>query len=833
MRISITIATLVIICSSCSNIDKPHVDNKLSEKSYPYFDWMIERSFPDEELNYKTYIKAKQAVSKQSLNSVSKAGGFNDAWTTQGPGNIGARVNTVAVNPENPNIIYAGFSGGGIYKTENGGDSWMPIFDENAFLAVGDIQIDPNNTDVIYLATGDPNVSGLPSIGNGLFRSEDAGESWEYMGLEENRILSKIEIHPDNQDILFVASMGLPFTYNTTRGIFRSLDAGKSWEQVLSVSDSTGFTNVIVNPGNPQYVYASSWDRVRSNSVNLASGSDSGIYMSSDGGEQWSRITTGLPIESSSRTGIEVCRDFPNNVYAVVINSDFDLGGIYRSTDFGQSFNEVKIDDLPDNVMGGFGWYFGKLFVNPVNPEHIFILGVDMYETRDGGETWEQSVPNWWTNQVHADKHDLQFTDNGQIYLATDGGIYQRHIDSTSWDDIESIPTTQFYRVAYNPHEPNTYYGGAQDNGTPGGNAENIEAWSRIFGGDGFQMTFNPTDPLHYFVETQRGGISYTIDGGDDYNNGQRGLEGPRDWDMQYIMSTHDPLILYTGTDRVFMATNSYDVEWFPISEKLTSDMLVGDRDPNITCISESPLAAGVIYVGTNDGQVWGTKNLGASWEFLAADLPLRYVTEIKASPDFEGTAYVSFSGYKDNDNLPRIYKTSDFGENWESISSNLPDIAINDLLIVPGTQDLQLFVATEAGVYGTIDGGLNWDRLGNNMPNVTVYDLEINVENNELIAGTFGRSIMTYPLDGLGEVSNESINIFEIKVFPNPSSDYLNIDFQNESTANLVKIFDNRGLLKLTKALQGNQERIDISDFPVGTYYLNIDGQTHKFIKI
>ncbi len=816
MRCLLALLILFFLFSSCHE-KEANILSKLEEKMYPYYDRYLEFNFPNDKVDIKAYVEGLEEANAFRLNAVNRSPGFDQEWTVQGPGNIGARVNTLAINPNNHNEIYAGFSGGGLFKTLDGGNTWDPIFDQNSFLAIGHVCIDPMDDQTIYVGTGDPNLGGFPNIGNGVFKSIDGGLNWTYIGLEEQRIISKVEVNPNNNQEIFVASMGLPFTKNNTRGIYRSQNGGSSWEQVLSVSDSTGFTDVIINPEMPNIVYATSWDRVRSNAINLVNGEGSNLYRSTDGGDTWETVLDGLPDGRLGRHGIDICKSAPNNVYVVVVDVTHNLEGIYRSQDYGASFESIPIDNLDPGVFGGFGWYFGKLHVNTVDPEHVFILGVDLFETRDAGDTWLESAPPWWTYIVHADKHDLQILNNGQMFLATDGGVYKKQIDDEDWTDIENIPATQFYRTAYNPHNPELYYGGAQDNGTTSGNANAIDEWVRNHGGDGFQMVFHPTDPELYFVETQLGGITQYLNG--EANDATEGLEGPRDWDMQYIMSPHDPNVMYTGTDKVYASYNSYLPFWTAISEDLTDAGVVANRPANITCLDESIVEQGVLYVGTNNGNVQVKRPVG-DWEKVSGTLPERYVTDIKASPYYEGWAYVSFSGYKDNDFSPRLYRTQDYGQSWEPIIGNLPNIAINDLFIIPDVEDQLLFVATDAGVYGTQDAGETWERLGVNMPNVVTYDLAYNVEKKELVAATFARSMQSYNIESLlaEPSSTQNEEQIELMLYPNPVSTVLNISGVGDAN---VQVIDQMGREVLKGNLQNGQ--INLSTVNNGIYWVTI----------
>jgi len=513
---------------------------------------------------------------------------------------------------------------------------------------------------------------------------------------------------------------------------------------------------------------------------------------------------------------------------------------IYRTDDGGESWYPIPIEEDPNglspNSMGGFGWYFGKIRVNPTNPDDIYLLGIELWRTRDTGINWERASPEWWLYDVHADKHDLTFLSDGGILLATDGGLYRSDADNEIWEDIENIPTTQFYRVAYNPHEPDLYYGGAQDNGTTGGNADNINGWSRIYGGDGFQTAFDPDNPDRFFVETQRGNIAVTLDGGFNFNNATSGLDPDesRNWDMPYFISPHNSLVLYTGRERIYQGVGE-NPEWNAISEDLSDGIVLQHRYHHITAIAESPIVEGLLYAGTGDGNVYRGSAATLSWELLSDNLPDLYVTNVTASPTDENVVFVTYSGYRDNDFLPRIFRSNDQGANWEDISGNLPDLAINEMLVLPETGDSILFVATDGGVYGSVNAGEEWERLGANMPVVAVYDMVVNEAKNELVAGTFARSILSYPLDSIVMIEDdpmvniENLNLKKddpIKVFPNPAKDVLQIEFQNIEQGRALEFVvlsaDGKLMYQSENLLLDKiKHQLDISSYPVGQYFI------------
>ncbi len=820
--------------------------NKLEQKHGPADEFFIQRAGPDGKFAIEAYSKALNQVKTQAKSR--SIGGFDLDWETQGPGNIGARINTVAVHPTDENIIYAGFSAGGVFKTTNGGLDWEPIFDEQVFLSIGAIVLDPQNPDIVYVGTGDPNISGFPFIGDGLYRSMDAGQSWTKLGLEEQRIISKVVIDPSNSSKIFAACMGLPFARNNERGLYRSEDNGNTWQQILFVSDSTGITDLVIDPDNPQVLFAAAWDRIRNNRESLISGTGAKVYKSTDGGDSWTIVEAGLPSDMPhSRIGLAICESNPDVIYVQYIHPEnYLLEGIYRTDDGGDSWFEIPTDDatgLSSFSMGGFGWYFGKIRVNPKDENDIYLLGVDIWRTRNAGQTWDRAAPAWWSYEVHADKHDLVFLQDGGVLLGTDGGLYKSDADNTIWEDIENIPTTQFYRVAYNPFLPEYYYGGAQDNGSTGGNADDINSWERIYGGDGFQMAFDEENPERFFVETQNGNINMTTDGGYSFTTGDDGIDNSdrRNWDMPYFISSFSSNILYAGTQRVYQGIGEIPT-WTAISEDLTDGDIDGNLYHNITAIDESSLDQGLLYVGTGDGNLWRGEDGGTNWTSISNNLPDQYVTSVVASPSDTNTVYVTYSGYRDNDFIPRIHRSTDRGESWEDISNNLPDIAINDVTILSEYSDSILFVATDGGVFGSNTAGTEWERLGANMPIVPVYDILINPVTNELVAGTFARSIMSYPLDSISTPDDivvvntskpKSIVPQGIKVYPTVATDFVQVEVKNTEPGKRIEwvVISLSGQVMHQSSNAVNEdvsEQLDISNFPAGQYFVKAKNR-HK----
>jgi photosystem II stability/assembly factor-like uncharacterized protein len=830
-------------CSAPSQ-SPPAAEGKLQDKHDPSDRFFMQRAGPEGTFSLAAYTAALEEA-RNGLTARNSPAGFEVPWTDRGPGNLGARINAVAFAPGNPDLRYVDFATGGVFKTTTGGQSWQPVFDDQLFLSVGALAIDPQDENTVYVGTGDPNISGYPFIGDGLWRSQDGGQSWTHLGLTEQRIISKIRIHPTRPDTIWVGTMGLPFEPNAQRGLYRTHDGGQSWQQVLFVSDSAGITDIAMDPTNPDVLYAATWNRIRNNSHSRVNGIHGRVWKSTDGGDQWEMLSGGLPMGRVGRIGLSVSQQNPRKLVASVVGTDHQLWNVYETEDGGATWQALLEDTDPlyeERPLGGFGWYFGDIRYNPYDDNDIFLLGIDLWRSIDGGENWFMTTPPWWQYEVHADKHDLQWIDANTCLLTTDGGIYQSDDNGYNWQRIDRISASDFYRVGFNPHQPDWYYGGAQDQGTSGGTSVDMD-WIRIYGGDGFSLAFHPEDPDIWYVETQNGGIAGTVDGGQSWFSGRGGIDEDdrRNWDMPYQLSPHNPDVMYTGTYRMYRSTAGHPPNWEAISPDLTDGNIFGAPFQTISALHESPLQEGLLYVGTTDGNVWRSSDSGSNWETIAAGLPDRYVTDVVASPDQPDWVYAAHSGYKDNEFAPRLFRSTDRGSSWEDISADLPDLAINEILVLPGTQDSVLFVATDGGIYGSIDRGLSWHRLGNNFPYIPVYDLAWNDARNELVAGTYARSIRSFPLDSLNREEEDTTTVQvplvrgeqapALTVFPSPAKDRITIRFSHTepgSPAEIALLSTGSGkLLDLWTTSQSGPGQVDLSysvgQLPPGTYLIKV----------
>jgi photosystem II stability/assembly factor-like uncharacterized protein len=671
-------------------------------------------------------------------------------WTNQGPMNVAGRCNAMAVKPGDENTLLAGFSGGGLFKSTDGAVNWYPVFDDNPELSIGDIAFAPANPNLVFAGTGDPNMPSLVFNGNGIYKSQDAGETWQHLPNGPTGIISKVLIHPSNPDIIWAATMGNPYVRDNNRGLYKSTDGGNSWTQVLFVSNQAGASDLVISAANPDILYASFWDRIRNNFESVVYGLNAKVYKSTDGGNTWTQLAGGLPTGVMGRTGLAISQTDPNKVYAVYIDSLNTPGGLYKTTNGGTTWTSINILQLED-ACADFGWYFGKIHVNPTNDEDLYFHGIHIWRKAINGSGWSIAAGG------HADSHDLVFTPSGRRYWANDGGVY-RNDGQQSWTKSKNLPTTQFYRTTYNPHEPDKYFAGAQDNGVQKGNSLNINGWVQLFPADGFSCAFDPADPEHYWVEIQNGTIHETFDGGDSWQFGNRAL-GTTDrtnWDTPFFMSSHTPNRLYAATFRAY--AKDQGTGWGPISGDLTKGLILDPRFHTVSCLNESPVTPNKLVAGTSDGNVW-RRDANGNWADIAPGLPLRYVTSVHYSPTLSNRIFVTHSGFRDNENIPHIHRSDDNGNTWHNISSDLPQVPVNDLFVLPGYSDEVLIAATDAGVYYTINGGDFWSRLGGNMPYLPVFDFTHNPVKKELVAATFARGIWTFPLDSIF-VQQQPVNV-------------------------------------------------------------------------
>ena len=742
---------LLLLCAigltiGCQQPRENDLLKKLDEKARPYDLFSFQRSYPDRSFDWQGWRDAMAALSEEETAVAARlqtaCDGSTTPWTLQGPGNVGGRCNTIAVKPDNEDVLLAGFAAGGIFKSTDGAVTWRPVFDNNLQLAVGDITFDPTDPNVVYAGTGDPNIPSIVFNGDGLYKSTDAGETWQYIGLREVGIISKVVVDPANNQNIYVAAMGDPHVRTPNRGIYKSFDGGQTWQQSLFVSDQAGASDLVLSTGNPSVLYASFWDRIRNNYESIVYGPNSKVFKSVDGGFNWMPVEGGLPTGIMGRTGLAISRQNPQKLYVVYVDSLSRPGGIYKTINGGLSWTPMLTGSLA-STYANFGWYFGKLTLNPNNDEDVYFHAILLWNKAPNTTAWVAAAGG------HADSHDLVFTPSGRRYWANDGGVYRNNPGQLGFVRSKNLPTTQFYHTNFNPHFPQEYFAGAQDNGVQKGNASVFNNWVSLIGADGFRCLFHPTDPNTYWLETQDGMLNKTMDNGQNWEFTPTCLgTGDRcNWDMPLFQSVHNPLKFYAATHRVYFNVDGGG--WGGISGDLTDGNILGERFHNISCLNESPILEGKLIAGTSDGNVWRL-NASGTWTNLTNGLPNRYVTSVHGSPTAVNRFFVTHSGFRDSENIPHIHRSDNDGQTWVNISGDLPQIPVNDLWIMPNHADSVLFAATDGGVYFTTNSGVHWARLGSGIPYVPVFDLEHNPVRRELAAATFARGIFTFPLDSV-----------------------------------------------------------------------------------
>lgn len=681
-----------------------------------------------------------------------------------GPAIMGGRIDDFAVVEDQPHIIYVGTASGGVWKSENNGITWEPIFDNEAVSSIGDIAIAPSDPNIVWVGTGEANNRQSSSWGNGVYKSTDGGKTWKHMGLSDTHHIGRIVIHPANPDIVYVAAVGRLWGPNKERGLFKTTDGGKTWKCVLFINEDTGVTDVAIDPESPNIIYAATYQRRRTAYGFVGGGPHSGIYKSIDGGETWKKLKEGLPEGDTGRIGLDIYRKDPRIVYAIIENKD---GGVFRSEDRGETWK--KMSSTNPRPM-----YFSQIRIDPQNDLRIWVLGVQMYYSEDGGKTFRTDL----VQRIHVDFHAMWINpkNSDHLILGSDGGIHISYDRGKTWDFINTIPLGQFYEVGYDMRKPYYIYGGLQDNGTwagPSATRYSIgitnEDWYNVAGGDGFYAVVDPNDPTIAYVESQDGNLMrFNLKTGE-----RRSIRPiPRDekeeyrfnWNSPILISPHNSRVIYYGGNKLFKSTDrgetwteSPDLTTNPERDKMPIMGIIPDEKTlsrhdgvlyygTITTISESPLKEGLLYVGTDDGNVQISKDGGKTWKNLTPKIkgvpPNTYVSRVVASRFEEGRVYVTFDGHRSNDFKPYIFVSNDYGETWESISSNIPHghcvHVIREGLKNP---DL-LFVGTEFGAFFSIDRGKNWIRIKSNFPTVPVDDIAIHPREHDLILGTHGRSI-------------------------------------------------------------------------------------------
>jgi len=714
-----------------------------------------------------------------------------------GPAFMSGRIADIAIHPEDDNRWYVAVGSGGVWRTKNAGVTWDPIFDGQKSYSIGCVTIDPNNPHVVWVGTGE-NVGGRHvGYGDGIYRSRDGGDHWENMGLKESHHISKIIVHPENSDVLWVASQGPLWSKGGERGLYKTIDGGKTWKKTLGDDEWIGVTDIVIDPLNPEWLYAATWQRHRNVAAYLGGGPGTAIYRSTDGGDRWEKLNEGLPNSNMAKIGLAISPQQPDVLYAA-IELDRRTGAVYKSSDRGSSWEKQS-----ETVSGATGpHYYQELYASPHQFDRLYLVDVRIQISDDGGKSFRRMKEE----HKHSDNHAIAFRQDDPDYLlvGTDGGIYESFDLAENWRFISNLPVTQFYKVALDDTEPFYYiYGGTQDNATQGGpsrtdNPHGIRNadWFITLFGDGHQPATEPGNPDIIYSEWQQGNLTRV-----DRTTGEvvyiKPQSGPDEdyerfnWDAPILVSTHIPTRIYFGSQRVWRSDDRGD-SWTAISGDLTRnqeritlpimdktwswdspwDMLAMSTYNTITSLAESPLEEGLIYAGTDDGIIQVTDDGGQNWRKIeVGELPgvpaTSFVNDIKADLFDVNTVYVALDNHKFGDLNPYLLKSTDRGNTWLSIKGNIPNRTLVWRLVQDHINPNLLFCGTEFGIYFSIDGGQRWVKLTGDMPTISFRDLAIQKREDDLVGASFGRGFFVFDdYSVLRHISDEKLNQ-EASLFP------------------------------------------------------------------
>jgi len=834
-----SIAILVVIISVfVFNTKENNLSFELQQaslqKEYPS-EWMYnQRAYPNNYIN----SEAIQSAIEQSKTILENRAPQGNDWTLVGPLNTGGRITDVAISPDNDDVLYVSTPVGGVFKTTDRGQNWTPIFDEIGKPSIGNIAIAPSNSQRIYIGTGEANGSATSGafFGDGMYRSNDAGETWTNIGLPESNHIGRIVVDPTDPDRVFVAATGKLYGKNIERGIYRTTNGGTDWDQVLFVTDSTAAIDVAINSANTDIIFAAMWERTRKPWQRSYGGESSAIHRSMDGGDTWEELGAvhGLPAPDTQtgRIGIAISESDPSTIYARYTTNEItnEFNGLYKSTDNGDNWTLVTLGELI-GIDSSFGWYFGNIRINPENPDEVYVLGQGIAKTTNSGDSWQI------VNGMHVDHHAMEYSKNNNDFLlaGNDGGAYISENGGASWSHFENLPITQFYNIDVDFQQPERLYGGTQDNNTIRTLSAGTNDWNSIWGGDGFHVNVDPNDNNYIYVESQWGNLGRSTDGGNSFSSATSGLDYDRtNWNTPVIISPFNSEIVYYGANKLYSSNRASF--WTAISPDLTNGQHPSGSLSygTITSIASSYNNLDVIYTGSDDGNVNVTFDGGVTWENISGDLPDRYVTSLAISPSNDQTAYVTFSGFGVLDYTPHIFKTTDGGQNWADISSNLPSIPVNDVIL--NSTEEYLFVATDLNIWYSENDGGTWNILGNDLPFTIIRDLKLHEPTNMLYAGTFGRSMHNYDLSGL--ILNTEDNLISseaVIIYPNPVESEFTIDHHITSEG-VVRLYDITGkeIKTLFQGNLGDSSKMTFSreGISAGIYFVSIHTEAQTISK-
>ena len=713
------------------------------------------------------------------------------SWRGIGPAVMGGRTVDIDAVEKKPWIIYAAIGPSGVWKSENNGVTWSPVFQKEATVSVGDVTIAPSHPDIVWVGTGEATCRNSVTVGDGVYKSTDAGKTWKNMGLAETRHISRIIINPGDPNIVYVAAMGHLWGPNPDRGIYKTTDGGKTWRKVLFVNENTGFADLAMDPSDSLILYAAAYEHRRLPYYFSSGGPGSGVYKTTDGGETWTRLTKDLPEGIMGRIGLDVSRSSPGVIYALIEHKD---GGIWRSDDRGESWKRMchyetfkRVNTRP--------FYYSQIRVDPNDDKIVYVLSTGFHVSTDMGQKFRPIGAG-----IHPDHHALWIDPSNPLHLieGNDGGIDISYDGGKTWLPIQSLGLAEVYQIGFDMRQPYYVYCGLQDNGSWAGPSATTDVtgianddWISLGGGDGFFVQADPKDPNTVYSNWQMDNLSRY-----DWRIGRSKdirpvapLDGPPyrfNWNSPIHISPHDSNTVYTGGNYLFR-TQDRGLSWEIISPDLTTNDPQKQKDSggpitldnsgaeihcSITTIAESPVEKGVIWCGTDDGNLEVTRDRGKSWKNVAVSLPglpaHTWCSRVEASHFEAGTAYVTFDGHRTDDYSTYVFKTTDFGKTWKSIKGNLPFGWVHVIREDLRNRNL-LFVGTEFSIYASLDGGLSWFSLKNDLPTAAVHDIAIHPRENDLIIGTHGRGVWIMDdISILQEMSPEvlvsDIHLFSIR---------------------------------------------------------------------
>ncbi|SFQ50763.1 Uncharacterized protein SAMN05421810_108168 [Amycolatopsis arida] len=694
-----------------------------------------EHRFLQKTLPGQTLPRHAHAQAAEEAKRIPSVGG---RWTLAGPTNIGGRIVDLALDPTRPDTVYAAAASGGLWVSTDAARTFAPAWPEDGTQAMGAVTTAPDGT--IYVGTGEANPGGgsITYEGTGVYRSTDRGRTWTNLGLRDSGAIGAVEVDPRNDRHLLVAATGSLYSPGGDRGVYRSTDGGATWQRTLDVAtEFTGAADVRFDPADPRRVYAVLWDHRRTPEKRTYGGVGSGVFRSTDGGVTWQRLGGGLPEAGPDvgRIGIGVSASEPGRLYAIVNSTAGPFAGFYTSGDAGDSWTRLPAPPELVSSQSSFGWWFGKIWVDPDDSRQVHVAGVPLMTSKDGGQTWTAD-----STSIHVDQHAMVWDPRhpARVYLGNDGGVYRSDADGHGgWVKAEHEPYTQFYSAAITPQDPSRISGGTQDNGS-------LRSWggprfNEYLGGDGEENLINPRNKDNVFACYQYGNCFRSTDGGDTMTFFTPATTADRrNWFTPVQFDPNDPSVLYYGGNRLNRSTDG-GVTWTPISPDLTGGP-GQDAYPygTITTVAAAKADPKTIWVGTDDGRVWVTRDLGQTWRKVLENQP--WVTRIAVAEHDPGTAYVTLSGYRSGSKLPHVLRTRDGGGTWRDLSGNLPNAPVNDVVLGLGGI---LYVATDQGVFvghAVVPG--RWHRLGRGMPMVPVDDIEYDGRNHRMVAATFGRGL-------------------------------------------------------------------------------------------